>query len=433
MQAAECSGCHSEHLGREADIVRLSRPAFDHRLTDFPLQGAHASVACESCHAAGKPLRTAATSCNGCHAAADPHAGKLGSDCAACHDTGNWRQARFNHDKTAFPLHGGHATLPCAQCHFGNKYKGTVKQCASCHAPDDVHRGERGERCAECHTDRTWKAATFDHAKQTGFALLASHAQLACQGCHRSGNLQDPLPRDCQGCHRGQDAHAGRFGADCKTCHGNATWRPALFDHTRDTSWTLAGRHARLDCHACHTANLATQKLTQDCAGCHRAVDVHAGKLGRDCAQCHGATSWRTEVRFDHDLTEFPLLGQHAIVPCEQCHVTRAYKDTRQDCNACHSEADKHRGSLGKDCAQCHSPNGWNIWEFDHGRQSAFALTGAHRKLGCAQCHRQPADQVKLASTCSSCHSKDDEHLGQFGRQCQSCHSTATFKGARLH
>jgi hypothetical protein len=60
MAAAQCSACHSEHLGREADIVRFSRASFDHQLTDFHLEGAHASVPCESCHeaATARPATT---------------------------------------------------------------------------------------------------------------------------------------------------------------------------------------------------------------------------------------------------------------------------------------------------------------------------------------------------------------------------------------
>jgi len=38
----ECRACHTEHKGREADIVQLSRAQFDHRLTDFALEEAHA-------------------------------------------------------------------------------------------------------------------------------------------------------------------------------------------------------------------------------------------------------------------------------------------------------------------------------------------------------------------------------------------------------
>src|ERR1044072_1491338 len=43
-----CHACHSEHLGRDADIVKFSRDQFDHERSDFPLQGAHSAVTCDS-------------------------------------------------------------------------------------------------------------------------------------------------------------------------------------------------------------------------------------------------------------------------------------------------------------------------------------------------------------------------------------------------
>src|SRR5260370_8896615 len=45
----ECKACHTEHKGREADIIQLSRAQFDHHLTDSALEGAHpcrTSAAC---------------------------------------------------------------------------------------------------------------------------------------------------------------------------------------------------------------------------------------------------------------------------------------------------------------------------------------------------------------------------------------------------
>ena len=81
----------------------------------------------------------------------------------------------------------------------------------SCHAPDDAHRGERGPKCADCHTTAEWATAKFDHAKETGFTLEGIHARLDCADCHRTGRVEDPLPKDCNGCHRGEDAHATRF------------------------------------------------------------------------------------------------------------------------------------------------------------------------------------------------------------------------------
>ena len=433
IERAQCSACHSEHLGREADIVKLNREQFNHAMTDFALRGAHADVPCGACHRPGKRYREAPSACIACHRKDDAHEGALGTGCGTCHDASAWRHISYDHSKTKFPLAGKHREVPCAQCHFGNRYRNTPMSCVSCHAPDDTHRGTRGVKCADCHTASGWKTAKFDHAKETGFALLGAHSRIECQACHTSGNLHDDLPRTCSGCHHAQDAHGGRFGEKCEQCHDNENWKPSTYDHAREAHWPLEGQHAKADCHACHTEAVATQKLPRDCATCHRADDVHTGKLGTECGQCHSANGWLADVDFDHDLTDFPLVGLHVAVPCEQCHANRAYRGTAHDCYACHKPDDVHKGGLGKDCARCHSPNGWRIWDFDHGKETDFPLTGAHGKLTCAACHKQPADEVELDSGCDSCHSQDDVHLGQYGRQCQRCHSTTTFKGARLH
>ncbi|TLY96447.1 MAG: hypothetical protein E6K44_01495 [Gammaproteobacteria bacterium] len=151
IDTSQCRACHSEHLGREADIVKLSHEQFNHENTDYPLRGAHAYVVCESCHAAGKRYRDAPRECIGCHRKEEPHEGKLGRDCASCHDADAWRHVSYDHDKTAFPLRDQHAKAPCAACHFGNRYKNTPKECVSCHEPDDVHHGDRGVKCGERH------------------------------------------------------------------------------------------------------------------------------------------------------------------------------------------------------------------------------------------------------------------------------------------
>ena len=36
---AECSACHTEHEGRDADILGLDTATFDHELSNFPLLG----------------------------------------------------------------------------------------------------------------------------------------------------------------------------------------------------------------------------------------------------------------------------------------------------------------------------------------------------------------------------------------------------------
>lgn len=432
LSTLQCHACHTEHQGRNADIVKLIPDQFDHSQTDFSLQGAHTTLPCSSCHAAGKKFSEAPATCVSCHRQDEPHQGQLGNDCGACHNNITWLNAKFDHSKTTFPLTNKHAEVPCAACHMQNHYKGTPAQCDACHAPDDVHRGTRSGGCGQCHSTISWTAAKFNHAKETGFALLGAHAQTDCINCHTSGRMQDPIPKDCNGCHRVQDAHAGRMGGDCGKCHDSTAWKPAMFNHARDAGFALTGPHAKLQCDTCHTANVATQKLGRDCSSCHRAQDVHLGKLGNRCEHCHVESGWRNDIHFDHDLSSFPLVGLHVAVPCEQCHLTQQFKDVKQDCYSCHQAQDRHKGGLGKQCAGCHTPNGWEIWQFNHDKSTAFPLSGAHSKLQCNACHKRPAGEVKLSTECGACHVRDDVHFGQYGQQCQRCHTSVSFKQVRM-
>jgi hypothetical protein len=428
---SECRACHTEHKGRAGDIVNFSPPGFDHAGTDFPLLGGHAPLPCGACHRTGEPYRKAATACVSCHKANDVHQGGLGQHCQACHDAGAWQRVRFDHDTTHFALRDAHAKVACEACHIGARYKDTPSRCVACHTPDDVHARSRGDDCAKCHTVITWRTAKFDHAKDAGFPLNGAHGNAACGACHSSPTFQDKPPRDCNGCHRAQDAHEGRFGSACASCHDEVHWKPAGFDHAKSAKYALNGAHARLECHTCHTAEVALQKLGTECFSCHSAQDPHGGKLNRACDACHGNETWQGGLRFDHDLTKYPLLGQHVIVSCAQCHTSMRFAGAPTACASCHKTQDVHQGSLGQDCGACHSPAGWKLWEFDHGKQSGFELTGAHRRVECSGCHREPADKVKLSAECDSCHAKDDVHVGEFGRQCQRCHNTRSFAAAR--
>jgi hypothetical protein len=429
--AGQCRACHSEHTGREADIVRMDTLQFDHARTDFVLQGAHRALSCASCHKNGESWRKAVDTCSGCHKRDDYHAGQLGTNCADCHSVESWTGARFDHGKTKFALTGAHTTLSCGACHLGGNYKQAPQGCVGCHATDDAHRGARGTDCGNCHTTSDWRTAKYDHLKETGFALLGEHARLSCEGCHRGGNFKDKLPKDCYGCHRADDSHASRLGAKCDDCHGNEHWKPVDYDHAAKTRFALLGAHAKLGCHTCHTAEVSKQKLGTGCLACHRASNPHGAKFSTSCDSCHSQQDWKSDISFDHDLTHFPLLGLHVVVSCAQCHRTQAFTAAPLKCVDCHAQQDVHKGGLGKECDSCHSSNGWALWDFDHGKQTGFALTGAHAKKVCADCHRRPSGEVKLLRDCVSCHSQDDVHAGAFGRQCERCHSTSTFMGGR--
>ncbi|MEQ8857456.1 MAG: hypothetical protein RIC56_02305 [Pseudomonadales bacterium] len=427
LEETACRDCHTEHEGRDADIVGLVPEAFDHTLTGFVLDGGHSTLSCADCHAADSPFRDAEPACRSCHEADDPHRGNLGDDCAACHAPSAWDDVGFDHTaETDFALLGGHDGLACEACHIGQVYEDTPAECANCHALDDVHHGERGSACGDCHSEERWQETQFDHAAETGFALHGSHADLTCAACHLDNMALAQPPQACAGCHSADDVHQGQRGDQCGDCHGERTWE-VEFDHLDRTGFALRGAHAALACNQCHLGSLSDE-LPTDCAQCHQADDPHAGDL-TDCAACHGVSEWRSPIRFDHDFARFPLLGMHKLAVCEQCHFTLEFQAAPDACDDCHGDDDVHDGSLGPACDDCHVPSGWALWEFDHDNQTDFPLTGAHTDLVCAACHEPgDPDALDVAQACASCHQTDDVHNGQFGSRCERCHNTDSFQ-----
>jgi hypothetical protein len=431
VAGAECSSCHTEHDGRDADITGLDPKAFEHLHTNFPLLGEHGGVACTGCHATGKPYRETPRQCGGCHAADDPHKGSLGASCEGCHTSKAWLQAEFDHSKTRFALTGAHGDAVCASCHRDQQFAGTPTQCLACHRADDKHAGRNGSECGACHSAMAWPAS-FEHATVTGFRLAGKHQQLTCESCH-SQNLAASLPRTCAGCHEEDDPHQGRLGTSCGDCHSAAQWPATSFDHAKATGFDLRGAHSELACTTCHE-NGVDAPLGKLCTSCHAESDPHRGQLGSQCQSCHAETGWLVPIRFDHGLSPFPLLGKHSTLACGDCHASAAFHDAGAACADCHASDDPHRGRFTSECASCHNPSGWQAWLFDHDRATSFALTGAHRNVGCDTCHSRSVTQAARGNArddCAQCHRRDDPHQGQFGAECGSCHSTESFSELR--
>jgi hypothetical protein len=431
VKARECRHCHTDHKGRDEDIVRLDSETFDHAYTDFTLRGAHARLTCDSCHRADAPYRKAPRECAGCHESTDVHGGKLGTACKDCHRETTWSETTFDHAHTKFALSGKHADVACLQCHTDRTFQGAPLRCVSCHRLNDVHAGGYGEDCARCHDASGWRRVGFDHERDARFALRGRHAQINCTACHRPGADPRAAERECVACHRKDDAHRGRYGADCRKCHGQARWSEARFDHDSKSSFPLKGRHAEVPCLACHTEAAASGSSARSCVDCHGVDDVHRGELGKGCGDCHGVDDW-TQARFDHDLTRFPLIGLHALAPCEDCHRSSRFNDAGSACIDCHAPDDSHEGRLGRDCGQCHNPNGWKRWVFDHATQTGYPLDGAHRTIACERCHRTAGGDLKLPQECVACHAAQDAHDGRFGPVCGRCHVTSSFRDVQI-
>jgi len=423
-----CKSCHTDHIGRDADIVLLNSATFDHDLTDFPLSGRHVGVSCTVCHQRDKKYSEAANDCYGCHREQDPHKGNLGEQCNDCHLPKTWQEFDYDHDVTDFPLKGKHKEVLCGSCHLNEQYEKTPQDCNSCHYLNDVHNGRNGTKCQDCHNARQWDESEFDHNRDTEFRLRGKHSNIRCEACHTEILAEAKPKKDCYSCHRNDDRHKGRYGKECQSCHSEKTWERAQFDHTRNTDFALRGKHADLICSSCHRGTLDEENLSTRCNDCHAGDDVHRGQQGERCDRCHQETGWTQKVAFDHDLTRFPLIGLHASTPCEECHLTPAFQDTENRCYACHQAEDEHKAALGENCAQCHNPNGWSLWIFDHNQQTDFKLEGGHEDLSCRDCHREPVKaKPDQSSSCYACHAEDDDHRGRFGRNCERCHNTSSF------
>lgn len=439
--ASECRSCHSDHLGREADIVGLESSRFNHKQTDFGLLGAHREVACDQCHVGDLAFREAPSDCFSCHQDNDVHSGGMGQACGDCHDSVAWAENRFDHSDTSFLLKGAHSEVSCAACHPDQQYENTPDQCAACHQLSDVHQGLWGSDCAGCHAEEAWDDTRFDHAVDTDFELLGHHAKVPCGRCHTEAVAQQDLRTDCHGCHQADDVHLGANGDACDECHNAKAWRETDFNHDQDTDFPLLGSHGTISCESCHandeqwSSGLKTEGRVS-CVDCHDRDDYHSGGMGASCDSCHAESTWGESIRFNHALTAFPLAGMHGLVSCDGCHSAANRAELSVTCGSCHEQESPHEEAYGDDCAACHNPAGWNLWLFDHNKQTDYPLEGVHEQLACADCHGPAAGLSNAFETdqfdCYACHRKDDRHRRRFGTDCGRCHIPETFRDIRV-
>ena len=430
-QPMVCKSCHTEHKGRDMKVVVLEPTQWDHNKTDYTLKGKHEKVECVKCHVAGRKWREAAQTCIGCHEKDDKHKGTLGGKCADCHTEKDWKEARFDHETTRFPLTGKHVDVKCLDCHKDSNYKDTPKSCVACHRKMDEQKGHKGlfgEKCETCHVSKAWKPSIFNHDADTNYMLRGKHHTVVCKACHTAALYKDKTPQDCWTCHKKDDKHKDTLGRTCQTCHTEKTWKEvARFEHAK-TDFPLLGKHAKVECKACHASPLY-KEAAKDCYSCHQKDDKHKSNLGRNCADCHAEQDWKTtRGRFDHERTQFKLRNAHADpkVACLACHKDfQSYRNTPLACIGCHKKDDKHETQLGDQCERCHADKNWQDIRFDHAR-AAFALTGRHLIAECKTCHAT-LRYKDAPRDCLSCHKKNDKHKGVFGMRCEICHNTRSW------
>ena len=463
--AQACAVCHSPQAWSPPRIAA----SFDHaRVASFPLAGAHATVACKSCHTTLK-FKEAPRDCVGCHT--DPHHGELGTTCARCHTPRSFldrsEMARA-HQLTRFPLTGAHISVDCESCHARSAsgqmtFVARAMACNDCHLKDyqaartpDHAGGNFSHSCEQCHVTVAWQNARFDH-NATGFPLTGFHLSMNCAGCHAPGAFPaGALPKTCVGCHQKDyngtttpNHQQAQFPTDCTACHTTATWTGAVFNHNA-TAFPLTGAHVQVTCAQCHGDGVYKGKPTA-CVSCHQTDYNNAkdpnhqqAQFPTDCTTCHTTTTWNG-ANFNHNTTAFPLTGAHVQVTCAQCHGDGVYKGKPTACVSCHQadytnalNPNHQQAQFPTTCTQCHTTTTWNGASFNHST-TAFPLTGAHVQLTCDQCHGDGVYKGK-PTTCVSCHQADytkttnpNHQQAQFPTDCTVCHTTTTWTGASFN
>jgi predicted CXXCH cytochrome family protein len=433
-----CTDCHEDvHKGQFGETCtkchttvgwkQIDRNRFDHDKTRYPLRGKHAAVKCATCHqdfstpALKKP---GVQSCGACHE--DVHngtatlAGKV-VDCGQCHSVTGFSPSTLTvdqHRNTKYPLEGKHTAVKCALCHRKDAGSTAVAKwgdskvvirplfgrCLDCHADD--HNGQLAARpgkgeCADCHRVAGWKPSTFDrpaHAKLK-LAIDGRHADIECRACHGDDRKElPPMPKvqlgkarflfkvsevECTACH--VDPHKGRFAVGgarakdqgCVGCHDTRAFRPSTADvavHAK-FRFVLEGAHRATSCVSCH------EEIKQ------------APGTRRRSALVRSASTF-AELRFESAKTE-----------CVDCHKTS------------HGDQFDGRPDRGR-CDACHTVDAFQpAGKFNHDRDAAFALKGAHEDVPCHQCH--PTDLKSgnpksliyrpVSAKCESCHGKESK------------------------
>ncbi len=274
-----------------------------------------------------------------------------------------------------------------------------------------------------------------------------------CLNCHKE--IKSLISRK-KGYHVSKDVK----GKDCASCHSDHNGRnfdmvrfnEKKFNHSL-AGYELTGAHIKIDCRQCHKpdfiedVSLKKRKetylgLKQECLSCHK--DRHQKTLGNDCAKCHTTDGFKPASKFNHDKTDYALIGKHKTVQCIECHK----KETRngaefqifsgiifKNCNNCHTDA--HKNNLGQNCKECHNEQSFTslgaLAKFNHNK-TQFQLKGKHNKINCKACHKIEDNPLSvfqdrkgvLTNNCDVCHK--DIHEGKFGTKCIDCHNENSFR-----
>ena len=202
--------------------------------------------------------------------------------------------------------------------------------------------------------------------------------------------------------------------------------------------------HAPVHCitaERCQDCHVEVARQRQEADGLHsrlpntgRCTNCHIEHEGRDAL----ITVFAYENVDHYALSDFSLaLHKHGYqdnpLGCQSCHGQERYMSGTLDCVTCHVEADhafmsQHVDLYGVSCVPCHDGRD-RMANFNH--DDIYVLEAGHQEAECTSCHLEKVF-AGTTSTCSDCHEDPEEHAGQFGLECDRCHTAVARTPAYL-
>lgn len=169
----------------------------------------------------------------------------------------------------------------------------------------------------------------------------------------------------------------------------------------------LSAVHAALEptCTSCHTPYERIRGAA--CVRCHALADrLLAQERTRfhayvgSCVECHVEHAGRDvkPTRMDHDALARLLTER-----------TPQLRDRPLACAGCHGVEDRHRRTLGEDCARCHATETWLVAGYQH---------PSPRSRACNRCHAAPPSHFMEHFMMSRLWAGHDVAV----EQCYACH-----------
>ena len=318
----------------------------------------------------------------------------------------------FDHLTTGFELIGQHRDLPCELCHVNAIFKGTPRDCASCHGVGTQVKATikpkshilTSNRCEACHTPVAWNpAVNFDHAEVQG----------SCSSCHNNVQAQGRGPTHID------------TNLECNACHSTISWAGVAFNHTNVVT----------NCASCHNGNAAKGAPATHIPTGSSPMAADPGNA--PCEACHTPTNY---LSFAGTIMNHPAVTPPML--CATCHeagnsfygvaiVTRpvtvqaAVHPATGDCGVCHTSTVSF--AIGNLMPVGHIPT-TQICTLCHANPADFSqkiMDHAGIANGCATCHAAGRSFYNMAPLVLKV--PPLAHIDFGGAACESCHLNSDF------